>query len=177
MKYFDLQNDITSEKLFKGVSRMFTDEQFTEHARMYMDTVFRVAFNYLKSHTEADDITQNVLLKLYQTKKNFESDEHLKHWLIRVAINECKRALLSPWRKVEPIEDYAATLEFKTSEQSDLFNKVMELPEKYRVAILLYYFEEYSTEEISKLLRIPRATVGTHLKRAREKLKIKLLEA
>ncbi|MCL2633987.1 MAG: sigma-70 family RNA polymerase sigma factor [Oscillospiraceae bacterium] len=156
---------------------MYTDEQFTRYAQMYMDTVFRVAFNYLKSHTEADDVTQNVLLKLYQTKKVFENDEHVKHWLIRVAINECKRVLLSPWRKVEPIDDYAATLEFKTPEQSELFSKVMELPEKYRVAILLYYYEDYSTEEISRLLKIPQATVGTHLKRAREKLRIKLLEA
>ena len=159
---------------------MYTDEQFTECAKKYMDTVFRVAFNYLKSHSDADDITQNVLLKLYQSKKSFENESHLKHWLIRVAINECKRTLLSPWRKIEPLElldDYASTLEFKTPEQSELFHNVMELPEKYRVAILLYYFEDYSIEEISRLLRISKSTAGTRLRRAREKLKLKLLEA
>ena len=156
---------------------MFTDEQFTGYAREYMDTIFRVAFNHLKSRTEADDVTQNVLLKLYRAGKSFESDTHLKHWLIRVTVNECKRASRSPWRRVEPIEDYASTLSFDTPEQSELFSVVMELPAKYRVATLLYYFEDYSTEEIARLLKIPKATVGTHLKRARERLKIKLLEA
>jgi RNA polymerase sigma-70 factor (ECF subfamily) len=142
-----------------------------------MDTVYRVAFNYLKSHTEADDVTQNTLFKMFRTHKIFESDEHLKHWLIRVAINDCKRVLMSPWRKSEPFEETVAALKFESPEQSDLFHTVMELPEKYRVAILLYYFEDYSTEEISRLLKIPKSTVGTRLKRAREKIKIKLLEA
>ena len=155
---------------------MFTDEQFAEYAQAYMDTIFRVAFNYLKSPTEADDITQNVLIKLYRTDKAFESDTHIKHWLIRVTINECKRALLSPWRHDEPIDDFASALNYETPEESKLFDMVMNLPAKYRVAILLYYFEGYSTEEIAVLLKIPKATVRTRLKRAREKLKIQILE-
>jgi RNA polymerase sigma-70 factor (ECF subfamily) len=155
---------------------MFTNEEFTRQARTYMDTIFRVAFNYLKSRADADDVTQNVLLKLYRADKAFESDAHLKHWLIRVTINECKRTLLLPWRRVEPIEEATAAFGFETPEQSELFSAVMELPAKYRVAILLYYFEDYSTEEIARLLGIPKATVGTRLKRAREKLKTNLLE-
>ena len=156
---------------------MLTNEQFTKYAETHMDTVYRVALNYLKNRADADDITQNVLLKLYRTNKVFENDAHLKHWLIRVTINECKQALLSIWRKIEPIDDYATTLAFETPEQSELFCMVMELPKKYRMVIYLYYFEDYSTEEISKLLKIPKSTVGTHLKRAREKIKTQLLEA
>ena len=156
---------------------MMTDEQYTACARRYMDTVFRVAFNYLKSRSDADDITQNVLIKLYRANKTFENDAHIKHWLIRVTINECKRALLSPWRHIEPIEDYIETLRFETPEQSELFELVMKLPAKYRVAIFLYYFEDYSTEEIARLLNIPNATVRTRLRRARETLKSELLEA
>ncbi|MCL2002710.1 MAG: hypothetical protein FWG72_01745 [Oscillospiraceae bacterium] len=91
---------------------MFADEQFTQHAQEYMDVIFRVAFNYLKSRADADDVTQNVLLKLYCTDKVFESDGHMKHWLLRVTVNECKKALLSPWRRAEPLEDYAASLPF-----------------------------------------------------------------
>ena len=155
---------------------MITDEQLNEYAQAYMDTIFRVAFNYLKSRTEADDITQNVLVKLYRTDKTFESNTHIKHWLIRVTINECKRALLSPWRHVEPIDDYANTLSFETPEESELFSMVMDLPTKYRVTILLYYFESYSTEEISVLLKMPKATIRTRLKRAREILKKQTLE-
>ena len=155
---------------------MVTDEQLTAYARMYMDTIFRVAFNYLKSYTDADDITQNVLIKLYRTNKIFENDAHIKHWLIRVTINECKHALLSPWRSIEPIEDYIESLSFEEPEQSELFEMVMKLPAKYRVSIFLYYYEDYSTEEIARLLGIPNATVRTHLKRARENLKSELLE-
>jgi len=154
---------------------MLNDVQFTGYAQKYMDTIFRVAFNYLKSRMDADDITQNVLLKLYTADKQFESDDHMKHWLIRVTINECKKTLIAPWRHTEPIEDYAATLHFTTPEHSDLFYEVMELPKKYRIAIFLYYYEDYSTDEISKLLGIPKATVCTHLSRGRERLKSTLL--
>jgi len=120
MKHFCHFNDITSERLFKEKSHMITDKQFAAYAQMYMDTVFRVAFNYLKNRSDADDITQNVLIKLYRAKKTFENDAHVKHWLIRVTINECKHALLSPWRYIEPIEDYIEALSFEAPEQSEL---------------------------------------------------------
>lgn len=89
---------------------MLTEEQFCALAKKHMDMIFRIAFNYLKDRNEADDITQNVLLKLLDAKKEFESDEHIKYWLIRVTINESKKALRSPWRKTESIEDYASTI-------------------------------------------------------------------
>ena len=92
---------------------MYTNEQFTQYAQKHMDTVFRVAFNYLKNRTDADDITQNVLIKLYHADKEFESDAHMKHWLLRVTINECKKVLIAPWKHTEPIEDYINTLTFK----------------------------------------------------------------
>ena len=131
---------------------MFTEEQFSHLAKKYMDTVFRLAFNYLKSQSEADDITQEVLIKLYRTDKDFENEEHIKHWLIRVTINECKKAFLSPWKRIEPIEDYASTLSFTSPEHGELFYAVMDLPKKYRVPIFLYYYEDYSSEEISSFL-------------------------
>jgi len=131
---------------------MFTEEQFSHLAKKYMDTVFRLAFNYLKSQSEADDVTQEVLIKLYRTDKDFENEEHIKHWLIRVTINECKKAFLSPWKRIEPIEDYASTLSFTSPEHGELFYAVMDLPKKYRVPIFLYYYEDYSCEEISSFL-------------------------
>ena len=153
---------------------MFTEEQVSYLAKKYMDTVFRLAFNYTKSQTEADDVTQEVLIKLYRTDKEFESEEHIKHWIIRVTINECKKAFLSPWKRIEPIEDYASTLSFTSPEHSELFYAVMDLPKKYRVPIFLHYYEDYSCEEISSLLRIANATVRTRLRRGREMLKTKL---
>ena len=156
---------------------MLNHEQFTRLAKLYMDTVFRLAFNYTKSRSEADDITQDVLIKLYHTDKVFDSEEHIKHWLIRVTINECKKTFLSPWRRTEPIEDYASTLSFISQEHSELFYAVMELPQKYRVPIFLHYYEDYSCEEISNFLKIPNATVRTRLRRGREILKSNLQEA
>ena len=67
-----------------------TNEQFTCLAQRYLDTVFRVAYNYIGSRADAEDVTQNVFFKLLQSKKHFESDDYAKNWLIRVTINECK---------------------------------------------------------------------------------------
>ena len=152
---------------------MLNDKQFTRLAKLYMDTVFRLAFNYTKSRSEADDITQDVLIKLYHTDKAFDSEKHIKHWLIRVTINECKKT----WKRTEPIEDYASTLSFISPEHSELFYAVMDLPQKYRVPIFLHYYEDYSCQEISEFLKIPNATVRTRLRRGREILKSNLQEA
>ena len=156
---------------------MLTEKQFCALAKKHMDMIFRIAFNYLKDRSEADDVTQNVLLKLLDAKKEFESDEHIKYWLIRVTINECKKTLRSPWRSTEPIEDYASTLAFSTPEHGEVFYALMELPQKYRMALYLHYYEEYSSEEISRILKIPQSTVLTHLSRGRELLRKKLAEA
>jgi len=67
---------------------MLTEEQFAYLAKKYMDMVFRLALHYTKSRSESDDITQEVLLKLYRTDKPFESEDHVRHWLIRVTVNE-----------------------------------------------------------------------------------------
>ena len=155
---------------------MLTNERFTCLAQRYIDTVYRVALNYLKSPSDADDITQNVFLKLLQEKKPFDSDEHVKHWLIRVTVNECKNLVSSRWWRAESIEEYAGQLAFDNQTQSDLFHMVMALPRKYRLPIYLHYYEGYSTQEIGQMLKLPKNTVCTQLKRGRELLKESLQE-
>lgn len=155
---------------------MLTNEQFTCLARKYIDTVFRTALNCLRSPSDAEDITQNVFLKLLNEKKDFESEDHVKHWLIRVTINECRSLMRSPWRKSLPLEDYAGTLSFDQSFHSDLFYAVMDLPPRYRMPIYLFYYEGYSTEEVAGILKLPRSTVCSQLKRGRELLKKTLTE-
>lgn len=155
---------------------MLTNERFTCLAQRYIDTVYRVALNYLKSPSDADDITQNVFLKLLQEKKPFDSDEHVKRWLIRVTVNECKNLVRSRWWRAESIEEYAGQLAFDNQAQSDLFHMVMALPRKYRLPIYLYYYEGYSTQEIGQMLKLPKNTVCTQLKRGRELLKESLQE-
>ena len=155
---------------------MLTNERFTCLAQRYIDTVYRVALNYLKSPSDADDITQNVFLKLLQEKKPFDRDEHVKHWLIRVTVNECKNLVRSRWWRAESIEEYAGQLAFDNQTQSDLFHMVMALPRKYRLPIYLHYYEGYSTQEIGQMLKLPKNTVCTQLKRGRELLKESLQE-
>lgn len=155
---------------------MLTKEEFACAVRDHKDTVFRVAFSYMKNRDDADDITQNVFLKLFRSDIAFENPEHLRSWLIRVAINECKSVFRTPWRKMENIEDYAEQLAMPSPKHTELLSMVMSMPEKYRVIIYLFYYEEYSTEEIAELLGVPPATIRTRLARGRKRLKNILTE-
>ena len=148
-----------------------TDQQFVPLAQRYMDTIFRVAYSYLRSRSDADDVTQEVLIQLYKTDIAFENDAHLKRWLLRVTVNRCKNIFRSPWRKVEDIADYENSLTFDAPEHRELFDAVMSLDRRYRLPVLLYYYEGYRQREIAGLLDIPEETVRTRLARAREKLK------
>ena len=153
-----------------------TDQQFVPLAQRYMDTIFRIAYSYLRSQADADDVTQDVLIQLYKTETAFESDDHLKHWLIRVTVNRCKNIFRSPWRKVENIADYENSLTFEAPEHRELFDAVMALDKRYRLPVLLYYYEGYSQKEIAGLLGVPEETIRTRLFRARGKLKTTLTE-
>jgi len=151
-------------------------EQFTRTAEVYMDTVFRVALNFLKRPDAADDVTQNVFLRLLRSEPTFESDDHLKHWLIRVTINECKRYVTMPWNRTESLEDFADSLAAESPESADVYRLVMRLPRNYRMAVYLHYYEGYSTKEVADMMKRPQSTVCTWLERGRKKLKKMLLE-
>lgn len=151
-------------------------EEFAALAENYMDTIYRLAYSWIKNSHDANDVTQEVLMQLYRTPQKFESDAHLKNWLIRVTINQCKMLFRSPWKKVEDIGEYAETLGFEEESYLDLFQAVMKLDKKYRVPVLLFYYEGYSTAEIASLLNIPDKTVSTRLFRAKAKLKEYLKE-
>ena len=148
-----------------------TKEEFTACAETYMDMIYRVAYSWTKNSDDANDVTQDVLLQLYRETKEFESEVHRKKWLIRVTINQCKMLFRSPWRRFEDINDYAETLGFEEKSHLDLFHAVMKLDKKYRVPLMLFYFEGYSTADIASLMNIPEKTVSTRLSRARIKLR------
>ena len=153
-----------------------TEEQFTPLAQRYMDTVYRVAYSYLRSPSDADDVTQDVLLQLYKQDKAFESDAHVKNWLIRVTVNRCKNVLRAPWHKAEDIADYENSLVFEEPRCRELFDAVLALDRRYRLPVLLYYYEGYRQREIAQLLHVPEETVRTRLSRARAKLRTILSE-
>ncbi|NLU52440.1 MAG: sigma-70 family RNA polymerase sigma factor [Clostridiaceae bacterium] len=151
--------------------------QFIGVANKYKDTVFRVALNYLGNTYDAEDMMQEVFMKLFNSKNEFMSDEHIRHWLIRVTINLCKNSLRAPWkRRHVPIDELKASFVFEHEEQSAIFSAVMELKEKYRTVLYLFYYEDLTVKEISSMLNIKESAVTTRLSRAREQLKHKLKE-
>ncbi len=140
--------------------------------------VFRLAYSYLKNRADAEDVMQETLLKFYVEPRGFESPDHEKHWLLRVAANECKKLLRSPWRRrTDFLDEAAEAAAFDQPAQSELFQQVMSLPPKYRAAVYLHYYEGYSVKETGELLGAKVSTVQTWLMRARGQLKIKLKEA
>lgn len=151
-------------------------EEFEKIAEKYMDTIYRVAYSWMKNQHDANDVTQIVLLKFYKTTKSFESDDYIKNWLIKVTVNECKMIFRSPWSKTEDITDYAQTLGFEEEQHYDLFQAVMKLDKKYSVLLMLFYYDGYSTKEISAMIGVPEKTVSTRLFRAKAKLKNYLKE-
>ena len=151
--------------------RSKTDVSSDEVIRKYFDMVYKLALSQTKNQTFAEDVTQDVFVKLLRSGKRFEGDEHLRYWLVRVTINECKSLFRKPWRRVEDIEAYAETLQAPSEQHRDLLVRVMRLPEKYRVPMVLHYYIGLSTDEVARAIKVPAATVRTRLARGRAKLK------
>ncbi|MBQ2609673.1 MAG: sigma-70 family RNA polymerase sigma factor [Butyrivibrio sp.] len=148
-----------------------------ELVEMYKDNIYAAAFNICKSAADAEDVVQDTFLQYYMTKKEFDDEKHIRYWLLRVAINKAKNIQSSFRRKNEmSLEDYVETLTFETPESRELFEEVMKLPEKYRVVIHLFYYEDYSVKEIAKILRTTESSVKVRLSRGRAKLKDALKE-
>ena len=156
---------------------MMDAQTFTALAKQHMDMVLRLAFARLGNRADAEDVTQNVFLALLQSDKAFESDAHLRHWLVRVTLNECRKHWRSPWTRTQELSDDAVFLPIESPESVGLYHAIMELDAALRTVVVLHYCEGYTIAEISRLLHIPSGTVGTRLKRAREKLKAYLEEA
>lgn len=153
-------------------------EEYERIAAKYCDVVYRVALSYAKSPQDAEDILQNTFLKLLTKNMDFADEEHIRRWLIRVAVNECNSLWTSFWKKkVDFVEQEAEIPIFEKPEYSDLYRALRNLPAKCRIVVHLFYYEEYSTKEIAALLHIPDATVRTRLVRARKLLKQQLKEA
>ncbi len=147
-------------------------EKVEESVQRYANAVYRMAFHSCKNQADAEDIVQNVFLKLCREKKEFESEEHLRRWLLRVAANESKKLVCSAWfRKSVPLEEFAETLDFQIPEESELFLAVMSLPKKYRTIVYLFYYEEYAVRDVAAMCGLKESTVQTRLQRAREKLR------
>lgn len=146
---------------------------------------------YTKTHTEAEDLTQEVFLRAYKSRQTFRGDSQLKTWLLRIAIHIChdharrqKRRPLQYVADISALSDRHVTTEETTHVQpsaeqevlrnisnNELIAGVLSLPEKYRTVLLLHYFEELSIAEIAQIVHISESAVKSRLFRARQSLK------
>ena len=146
----------------------------------YSNMVYRMAYSLVKNKYDAEDIHQEVFVRFFCKRPKFESTEHEKAWFLRVTINLCKNLWKTAWRQriVSLGEDLEENLDASNTidvmgntEENTIIDVVKELPQKYRVVIHLFYYEEMSIEEISRVLQMNPSTIRTRLTRAREKLK------
>ena len=139
-----------------------------EICEKYFDSIYRLVLCRAKNKDAADDIVQEVFYKFIKTDKEFESEEHIKAWLIRVAINASNSYFTSSWfKKMEPLDDNMA---FQSDEHSEVYYCVLELPQKYRTVIHLFYYEDLPVAKIAAYLGEKETTVRSQLKRGRDML-------
>lgn len=138
----------------------------------YADSVYRLALARTRHRESAEDIVQEVFLALMERKEPFESEEHLKAWLLRVAINRCGKLFASGWfRKTEPLtEDFPA----QTPEDSGVLEEMEKMSKTDRTILYLYYYEDYNLLEIAGMLHQKETTVRSRLFRARNRLRKRL---
>ena len=142
------------------------------------DMVIRIAYTYLKNRADAEDIVQDVFLRIIDKKPSFNDENHEKSWLIRATINMCKNKVNMFWNKnkcsIDDVQEFAVSDKYNTD--TSVFQAVMALGEKYRVVVYMYYYEGYSTPEIANVIGKSETTIRSLLHRARNKLKDMLKE-
>ena len=140
----------------------------------YADMVYRIALTQMKNTHDAQDVFQEVFLRLVKNLSSLESEEHVKAWLIRVTINCSKSNLTSAFRRyTQPMEENLQLI-FETKEQGDLYEYVQRLPKKYWIVVYLFYYEELSIKEIGEMTKQKESTVKSQLSRARALLRQEL---
>jgi len=134
----------------------------------YSKSVLRISYTYLKNSTICEDVLQEVILKILNKNIKFNDSKKERNWIIKVTTNLCKDILKSSTykRNIELKDD----LSYLPKEQEEVLNEVLKLPEKYRIVIYLYYYEDYSLKEISKILKQKVSTIGTWLARGKKEL-------
>jgi len=147
-----------------------TNENFTGIYDMLKNSVYSVAYSYMQNLNDASDIMQETFIKLLESKQQFNNAEHMKAWLLRVCSNACKNVLRDRKNHGETplFDDVSVEEELR---DDSVFEAVQRLPEKYRLPIHLFYYEDYSVKLISEVLSISESTAKVRLKRGRDMLR------
>lgn len=154
---------------------MRSEQEVNRAVEQYADMIRRICILHLKNYDDTQDIFQNVFLKYALSSVVFESEEHEKAWLIRVATNACRDLLRDFFRKnTVPLEEISEYGGEEKTENREVLEAVLSLPSKYKNVVYLHYYEGYTAGEISKILGKNVNTVYTYLNRARKLLAEKL---
>lgn len=140
-------------------------------ARTYADDILRLSYTYLRSTQDAQDVCQTVFVKLLTEPRTFDSGEHERAYILRMASNACKDLLKSPWRRRTCGLEACQEIPAPEAGDGSVLAAVNSLPSHYRVPIYLFYYEGYQASEIGRILGVPTATVHTRLARGRAKLR------
>ncbi len=154
-----------------------TDQNIEKYVRLYHSMLYRVAFSYLRSSADAEDVCQDSFLRLLNYPGEFPADEDCKRWLIRVAVNLSKNLL--KYRRThggpqDPLD--AADIPAEPTAENELLPLIKSLPPEYGAVIHLFYYEGYSAKEIAQMLDISVTAVTSRLSRGRRRLKKLLTE-
>lgn len=146
-----------------------TEKQYIEIVEKYADMIYRIAYQKVLNRYDAEDIVQDVFVKLLSNKSYFRDEEHMKAWLIRVTINLCINYNKS-LAKQKTVSVEQLDIPF-TQQETGILEELYLLPEDERNILYLYYYEGYKIREIAKILRQKQNTINSKLTRARNKLK------
>jgi len=150
-----------------------TNEEITKIYNSHVDTVYRVCYMFLKNVPDTEDAVQSVFLKLIRSGPNFADAEHEKAWLIITAQNHCKNALKYWWkRKRAAFSRISEGFFVQKSPSGDVLEMLLALPDKYKIVLYLFYYEGYSSKEISNLIGIKDGTVRARLRTGRKQLQL-----
>ncbi|MBQ9984178.1 MAG: sigma-70 family RNA polymerase sigma factor [Lachnospiraceae bacterium] len=147
------------------------EEQFARDYEVYVNDIYRLCFSFLKNQMDAEDAVQETFIKFYRCRNIFCTEEHKKAWLVVAASNHCKDVLKHWWRKRIEFDSGEEIVGESKDMVDEMLELVMQLPDKYKTAVYLYYYEGYDSKQIAKLLNKPDSTIRTYLQKARKMLK------
>ena len=151
-----------------------TGDPVHDTIQKYSDMVYRLAFCKTQNRFDAEDIYQDVFMKLFSEERHFENEEHKKAWLIRTTVNTSINLLKSAWRRYTVCEKEnlsAGDGKNADPQREKLMTALKSLSEKYRVVLYLHYYEELSTDKIAEITGASPSAVRSQLMRGRKKLK------
>ena len=146
-------------------------QQAERLANTYADAILRLSYAYLKNTQDAQDVCQTVFVRLLTEPREFESGEHERAYILRMAANACKDLLKSPWRRRTCDLEACAQVPAPETSDGSVLAAVKQLPAHYRSVIYLFYYEGYQASEIGEILGVPTATIHTRLARGRARLR------